>query len=81
VVADGADVDAEHLGHAPLVEPERLGLVQHLDVHGVIGGAVEDELAFLGRLVGHASGASSWPVTAAAIRDCHQIIEADVRQE
>lgn len=31
-------------------EPEALGLVEHLDVHGVIGGAVEDELAFLGGL-------------------------------
>jgi hypothetical protein len=53
VVADRADVDAEELCHAPLVEPEGFGLVEHLDAHGVIGGAVKDQFSFLRGLVGH----------------------------
>src|ERR1041385_872870 len=47
MLADGADVDAEQLSHASLVEPEGLTLIEHLDAHGVIGGAVEDQLPFL----------------------------------
>ncbi|MGC4091630.1 MAG: hypothetical protein QM756_27865 [Polyangiaceae bacterium] len=46
MVGDRADVDAEQLGHAPLVEPEDLGLVEHHDAQGVVGRAVEDRFAF-----------------------------------
>src|SRR6185436_15695738 len=53
VVADRADVDAEQLGHASLVEPEGLGLIEYLDAHGVISRAVEDQLTFLRGLVRH----------------------------
>jgi hypothetical protein len=47
------NLDPEQLGHALLVEPEGLGLVEHLDPHGVVCRAVEDQLAFLRGLVGH----------------------------
>lgn len=53
MLAHGADVDTEQLGHASLIEPECLGFIEHFDAHGVIRGAVEDQLAFLRDLVGH----------------------------
>ena len=50
MLADGADIDPEKLGGFLLVEPERLGLVEHLDPDSSRLGLVQDELPVVGLL-------------------------------
>lgn len=58
VVADGRQSHAEQLSDPLLVEPRGLGLVEHLDAHGIVGRAVEGQLSFLRELVGHSCPSS-----------------------
>lgn len=55
VLTYGPWVDAEKLGDLLLVEPERLGFIEHLDPDRSLRGLVQDEFAFVGSFcVGHA---------------------------
>ena len=54
VLANGAHIDPEQLGHPPLTEPEGLTLVEDFDAGGTFRRAVEDDLAFeQPRFLGH----------------------------